>query len=195
MITRVVSFVTLAAYLGCIFGCSSSMYITIDKAKKKYGLRKPRSGEIITAVMPSSGEEITFDSAGGIYNETTKTIDGFTPDNMAVTVALNDTRFIKVINSLEGESVTYTLQPWAFEGDWKRQYHEGITYVVLYSGEIVGFDKHGGRLCMREEVVTGKTKDDTPIEVRFEDVESIRISEINTTRRSRPDSCGKLEMA
>lgn len=101
MTTRIIAVVTLVAFLNGILGCSSVILLRPDELKKQ-----PQKN--ILAAKLTSGEEINFESPGGVFAVEKQVLQGTIRDTTFITpsqfilhtedleITLDDIRYVTV---------------------------------------------------------------------------------------------------
>jgi hypothetical protein len=83
---RIISTITLAAFVTCLLGCTKVVSKFPDEAIKH--------DDRIISIMKKDGNRVNFDRNGGMYNPETESIMGMTEDSTAVEIPKGDIQYI-----------------------------------------------------------------------------------------------------
>jgi hypothetical protein len=185
---RMVSVITLLAFVSYLAGCSSIVNVPRDEVAElaredsvKTGSTGLRTSRIVAATL-HSGEVINFDHWGASLNTTSRTVNGVADDGTPVELKYDDVYYLKVEGA---DSTIKNLGPGILERTEKAQSQEKIVAVVLNSGGVINFDKHGGRFDARRRIVTGISRDGSPVSIEYDEIASIRTKRISAAKIAR----------
>lgn len=88
MVSRLITSITLLAFITSMLGCSSNMNLPLNDVK--------RPQEKVLAVTLLSGEAVVFNSLGGSFETKPGTIVGVTIDNQPIAIKSEEVRSVQV---------------------------------------------------------------------------------------------------
>lgn len=172
MLTRIISLVTLVAFLIMTTGCTKITNIPITEAV----------GPVveIVGITLLTGEKITFSDKGCRYNKDFMIFSGVTPEGKTIVYELKEIQSLQYKYPVNGSDLVMTIDAKGVRQYSKNMELTHITGVVTDSGEIIKFTGNSGVIDDEYHLIRGAKKDGIHVEVPFDEIRSVQVKKIKT---------------
>ncbi len=169
MARRVTTVFILLAFLNLTFaGCTKTVKLQLHEVGSM-------THEEITAVVLQSDQAIVFNELGGRYHPSTKLVTGITEAGERFQSNLGDLKYVRVVDLAAADPLAIAIEARGFRKTYQNHRSRDIIEVITRQGDVLKFDKQGGRLNQASKTVVGIAKDGSAVEVAFADVDYVRV--------------------
>ena len=173
---------TLVAFLNLTAGCSANKNFSFGEVRKKAG-RKIKTvvlPKIINGVQLPDGEEIIFAGNGAIFDRDNILISGLSSNGDSLHYDLHDVTNILVKKIGLEKSQTYLLSVDVFMFKAGKNPWKTINGRSTSSGEVIVFDKSGGKVEIERNLISGTLRNGNYVEFNLDEIYSASTKEFNT---------------
>jgi hypothetical protein len=173
MLRQAVNTVTLTALVNLTFaGCTKNVALNLSETSRP-------SDERIIGITSKDHTEFVFDSIGGRYDPSRKTISGITVERTHLVKRIDELRDVTVINQIALNIPPIVIKANEYAERLRSDKPCRIQALATKQGKAVWFDKNGGRIDVTRSVVVGFSREGSHLEIPFEDVDYVRITKSN----------------
>ncbi|MCK4461656.1 MAG: hypothetical protein KAW46_07610, partial [candidate division Zixibacteria bacterium] len=167
MVFRILIVFTLAAFLNCAFGCTSTRKVLKEELRRQH--------QKIVGIELKDSSFVEFDGRGGRYVQQLRLIKGVTLDGQPVEFKIGELRRVHVQHLGDERSRVIVKQVDRFLYEISLPPHEKIVGVVLPSGAAIDFDERGGSVNPEQGIISGVSKYGGRIEMRLDEILYFRV--------------------
>lgn len=176
--SRIITILTLTAFLNLTMGCAKYVNMSVDEVKNKPDIKVSavKLPIFIEGIELTSGNEVIFKNTTGRFDNKTKMIGGLTQDGIVIEKNLNELKSVLLKRmTIEGQLVV-VLDVKTFEKYSKQQPWKTIDGICVQDGEAIRFDKKGyGRYYSDKNMISGTAFDRTHVKIQLDDMRMLKV--------------------